>query len=144
MKRLSIALLALALLSACGQTNNNAANTAVTTTGEALNADNAAAVKFEQDAFDFGKINSGDKVTHEFKFTNTGKAPLVITDGYATCGCTKPEWPTSPVKPGETGVVKVTFDSKGKDGLQDKMVTIVGNTIPNKTVVHLIGEVVKN
>ncbi|HEY2583853.1 MAG TPA: DUF1573 domain-containing protein [Mucilaginibacter sp.] len=124
------------LLSACNQNNGTAAN--VTTTA---NAASAPVMKFEKETHDFGKINSGDKVTYDFKFTNTGKTPLIITDAVATCGCTKPEWPHTPVKPGENGNIHVTFNSAGKSGLQDKMITITANTNPAQNMVHLIGEV---
>ena len=137
MKTLFLSLLAAGmLLSACNQSNGTAANE--TTTADAANA---PVMKFEKDTHDFGKINQGDKVTYDFKFTNTGKTPLIITDATATCGCTKPEWPKTPVKPGENGNIHVTFNSAGKNGLQDKMITITANTNPAQNMVHLIGEV---
>jgi hypothetical protein len=137
MKKLFLSLLAAGIiLSACNQSNGTAANE---TTGDAANA---PVMKFEKDTHDFGKINEADKVTYDFKFTNTGKSPLIITDAVATCGCTKPEWPHTPIKPGEGGSIHVTFNSAGKTGLQDKMITITANTIPAQNMVHLIGEVV--
>lgn len=137
MKRILTGIISLSILVAACNSNGK---TNTTTTG---NAAGKAAIKFENDAFDFGKINQGDKVTHEYKFKNEGAAPLIITDSYATCGCTKPEWPRNPVKPGESGVIKVTFSSEGKSGLQDKQITVVANTVPDKTVVHLVGEVLE-
>ena len=135
MKRLLLGIIALSLFPACGGSNTTA-NTVTGASGD------APKFKFAEDAYDFGKITTGDKVTHEYKFINDGKAPLIITDSYATCGCTKPEWPKAPVKPGESGVIKVTFDSNGKSGLQDKQITVVANTKPeSKTVLHLVGEV---
>jgi hypothetical protein len=104
-------------------------------------AENAPLMKFEKTTHDFGKIKAGDKVVYDFKFVNTGKSPLIITDGYASCGCTKPEWPKTPVKPGESGIIHVTFNSLGKMGLQDKLITITANTNPPQNLVHLIGEV---
>jgi len=118
----------------------NSTQTASTGTGT---SDNAPVMKFEKITHDFGKLKVGDKVSYDFKFTNAGKSPLIITDGYASCGCTKPEWPKAPIKPGENGVVHVTFNSKGKNpGLQDKIITLVGNTNPIETKVHLIGELI--
>jgi hypothetical protein len=98
-------------------------------------------MKFEKESHDFGKIKTGDKVNYDFKFTNTGKSPLIISEAHATCGCTIPEWPKAPVKPGESGIIKVTFNSAGKTGLQDKQITVTANTVPAQTMVHLIGEV---
>ncbi|GAB3934096.1 DUF1573 domain-containing protein [Mucilaginibacter myungsuensis] len=138
MKRVFVGLLAISLLAtAC---NNDSKQTTAATT---VNAAEAPKFKFDNEAYDFGKIISGAKVTHEFKFTNEGKTPLVITNAIATCGCTVPEWPKAPVKPGESGVIKLTFDSAAKVGLQDKQVTITANTVPATTVVHLIGEVLE-
>jgi hypothetical protein len=135
MKKVLIAILALSILTAC----NNGSTKPIA--GAAFTKENAPVIKFDSGAYDFGKIKTGDKVTHEYKFVNTGKSPLIISDSYATCGCTKPEWPHTPIKPGDSGVVKVTFSSEGKSGLQDKQITIVANTLPANTVVHLVGEV---
>ncbi|MES2279181.1 MAG: DUF1573 domain-containing protein [Bacteroidota bacterium] len=137
MKTLLIALLSLSVLTAC----NNGSSKPIASA--ALTKDNAPVIKFDSEAFDFGKIKTGDKVTHEYKFKNEGKSPLIISDSYATCGCTKPEWPHTPIKPGESGTIKVTFSSEGKSGLQDKQVTVVANTLPANTVVHLVGEVIE-
>ena len=139
MKTFLLSLIAAGMLMAsCNQTGQTANAAGATTTA---NAADAPSMKFDKDVHDFGKIKSGDKVTYDFKFTNTGKLPLIITDAIATCGCTKPEWPKTPVKPGESGNIHVTFSSIGKMGLQDKMITITANTNPAQNRVHLIGEV---
>jgi len=140
MKKLLIGALSLSLLAACS--GNTTSSTA--TTGAAVTPANAPKIKFDNDAFDFGKIKKGDKVSHEYKFVNEGKSPLIISDSYATCGCTKPEWPHTPITPGGSGVVKVTFDSAGKSGLQDKQITVVANTLPANNIVHLVGEVLED
>ncbi len=129
------------LMVACNQSNQGG-NTADNST--TANAADAPVMKFDKDIHDFGKIKSGDKVTYDFKFTNTGKSPLIITDAVATCGCTKPVWPNTPIKPGESAAINVTFNSAGKMGLQDKMITITANTNPAQNKVHLIGEIVPN
>jgi hypothetical protein len=124
------------LICAC----NNSNKTAGGTTG---NASDLPKMKFEKEAYDFGKIKSGVKVSYDFKFTNTGNAPLIITDARATCGCTKPEWPHMPIKPGDNGVIHVTFNSAGRQGLTDKQITVTANTNPAQNMVHLVGEVLK-
>jgi len=124
-------LLAASMLMACHQPNNSNTQTANTLTS----------IKFTEVAFDFGKIKQGASVTHNFTFINSGKSPLIISDATATCGCTKPEWPKTPVNPGEQGTIKVTFNSEGKAGLQDKMITVTANTNPAENMVHLVGEV---
>ena len=137
MKNYVLILAAVVMLSACNQNNQGGAAGAATT----VNAANAPAMKFKDISHDFGKIKTGDKVSYDFNFTNTGKSPLIITDAVASCGCTKPEWPKEPVQPNATGVIKVVFNSAGKMGLQDKQITITANTSPAQNVVHLIGEV---
>ncbi|MFD0940797.1 DUF1573 domain-containing protein [Pedobacter boryungensis] len=107
----------------------------------AVLAEDAPKVKFEKEIYDFGVIKQGEKVHYEFKFTNTGKTPLIITNATATCGCTVPEYPEAPVKPGEEGMIKVIFDSTGKMGMQDKVVTITSNANPEANKLHLVGEV---
>jgi hypothetical protein len=99
--------------------------------------------RFDKDVYDFGKIKQGESVAYDFTFTNEGKSPLIIKDAVATCGCTVPEPPKEPILPGQSAKVKVVFNSAGKEGLQDKVVTINANTIPAQTQIHLIGEVLK-
>jgi len=142
MKNIFLGLIALISVSAC---NNSSTKNQALTDSTALNADPASApiIKFEKETYEFGKIKQGEKVSYDFKFVNTGKSPLIIKDAHATCGCTVPEVSKDPIPAGASGNVKVTFDSAGKEGLQDKVVTIVANTVPENTQVHLIGEVVK-
>lgn len=142
MKKLFLSLIAASMLMVACNQSNQSGNTADNST--TANAADAPVMKFDKDIHDFGKIKGGDKVTYDFKFTNTGKSPLIITDATATCGCTKPVWPTTPVKPGESAAINVTFNSAGKMGLQDKMITITANTKPAQSMVHLIGEIVPN
>ncbi|TAH01612.1 MAG: DUF1573 domain-containing protein [Sphingobacteriales bacterium] len=109
-----------------------------------VNSENATTINFSKEIFDFGKITQGDTVVNAFEFTNTGKIPLIITNAVASCGCTLPNWPKEPIKPGDTGKINVVFNSTGKKGLQDKVITITANTNPAQNKVHLIGEVLKN
>ena len=88
------------------------------------------AFSFEEELHDFGEIKDGDVVEHIFTFTNTGEAPLIISDAKATCGCTIPEKPVEPIPVGETGEIKVRFNSKGKPGIRNNTVTLTANTWP--------------
>jgi hypothetical protein len=90
----------------------------------------AAEMTFEQTVHNFGQIAQGEKVEYAFKFTNTGKQDLVIQDAISSCGCTVPEWPKEPVKPGQSGYLKVVFDSHGKEGYTEKEISIKANTNP--------------
>jgi hypothetical protein len=83
---------------------------------------------FEEKDFDFGDINQGDKVTHVFKFKNTGKANLLIKNAAPSCGCTVPEWTKEPIKPGDNGEIKIVFNSEGKSGPQQKTINLTTNT----------------
>ena len=83
---------------------------------------------FEEQEYDFGTIAKGTAVEHVFKFTNTGKAPLVITNATATCGCTTPDVPKNQsIAPGETREMTVQYDGSGQ-GQVTKTVTISANT----------------
>ena len=82
---------------------------------------------------DFGKIKEGENLDVSFRFKNTGNKPLVISNVSASCGCTIPETPKKPYAPGETGVIKASFNSTGKAGLQSKQVNVHANTNPEMT-----------
>ena len=91
---------------------------------------NGAVISFEKKSHDFGDIFQGDKVEETFKFTNTGTEPLIITNVQVTCGCTTPKgWPRDPIMPGGKGEITVAFNSAGKSGRQNKVVTLVSNAV---------------
>lgn len=91
------------------------------------------AFEFETEEHDFGTIDEGDVVSHTFKFTNTGEAPLIIQSAKGSCGCTVPTWPKEPIPVGGTGEIVAEFNSKGKPNVQNKTVTITANTWPKQT-----------
>lgn len=89
---------------------------------------NGPVISWDKTSHDFGDITQGDKVEHTFYFTNTGTTPLIITNVEVTCGCTTPKgWPRDPVAPGGKGEILIAFNSAGKFGRQNKVVTIVSN-----------------
>ena len=100
---------------------------------------NVAKMEFAETEYNFGEIDEGGVVEHIFKFTNTGKVPLVISNARSTCGCTIPEWPKTPIAPGAEGEIEVKFNTKGKKNQQSKPVTITANTYPNQTKVFVNG-----
>lgn len=100
---------------------------------------NVAEITFEKNIYEFGEVREGDIVTYAYKFENTGKVPLVVSDARSTCGCTVPKWPEEPIEPGETGRIDVRFDTKNKKNEQKKYVTITANTYPANTKVLLKG-----
>jgi len=97
----------------------------------------ATVMKFDKMQYDFGRINEGDVVHTQFKFTNAGKTVLLITHAQASCGCTVPTTPKDPIKPGESNVIDVVFNSLGKRGETIKTVTVEANTQPRQTVLSI-------
>jgi hypothetical protein len=93
--------------------------------------------------YNFGEVTEGAVVKHNFKFTNTGKIPLIITDVQTTCGCTVPDWNRNPIQPNATDEIRVQFNTENKEGKQVKPITIVANTFPARTEINLVGVVKK-
>lgn len=93
-----------------------------------------AEISFEKDVHDFGNVKQGGDATYDFKFTNNGTEPLIISNAQGSCGCTVPVWPQQPIKPGETQVVKVKYDSN-RVGPINKSVTITSNSTSSPTTV---------
>lgn len=91
--------------------------------------------------YNFGSITEGESVTYNFRFKNTGDKPLVVSSASASCGCTVPEKPEKPVMPGETGFLKVVFNSRGKSGHQEKAIIVSANVKPFFPEFKLSGEV---
>lgn len=102
-----------------------------------IDKDDLPDIKFDEDIFDFGTITQGEKVSHDFKFKNTGKKNLIIANAYADCGCTVPEVPKNPVSPGDGNSIRVSFDSNRISGIITKQITILTNCIPNKHVLKI-------
>jgi len=99
-------------------------------------------ISFEKKEHDFGKIVEGESVSYEFTFTNTGKSDLVIADVSTSCGCTVPSYPKNAIRPGQSGTIRVAFNSRGKKGMQNKTVVVVANTQPNVTQLRIKAQVV--
>lgn len=94
----------------------------------------AAVLSFESDTYDFGNLPAGAKIDHYFKFTNTGKSPLIIKDAKGSCGCTVPVIPKKPIAPGASDSIKITYDAGSQKGRQQKTVTLTTNTVKGKEV----------
>jgi hypothetical protein len=89
--------------------------------------DGVPVIKFVEETHDFGNIKEGTQATHEFKFTNTGNAPLILESVQASCGCTTPEWTREAIAPGQTGKVIATYNSSGRPGPFTKTITVKYN-----------------
>ncbi len=99
------------------------------------------AMDFETMEVDYGTIAQNSDPYRLFKFTNTGTEPLQITHAKGSCGCTTPDWPKEPIFPGESGEIKVKYDTK-RIGKFVKRVTLTTN-MPDKTVLTIKGLVEK-
>lgn len=128
------------LITSCGNTDNNSekqittdlVQNPISARGDA-DKSKLPKIEMEEDFHDFGKIIQGEIVTYGFKFKNTGKSDLLITRVSTSCGCTASDYPREPVEPGEEGVINITFNSKGRIGVQRKTATILSNAQPNRT-----------
>lgn len=95
---------------------------------------NAPDITFQEISHDFGNLQKGADCFYEFKFKNTGKEPLILSNCQASCGCTTPLCPKEPIAPGGTGVIKVKYDSN-RVGVFSKTVTVTSNAkIPSITL----------
>lgn len=107
--------------------------------------ENKPKIEFASRSHNFGAIpENGGPVTAVYEFTNTGNSPLIIlsvTNG--GCGCTKPQFPTHPVKPGETAQIKVTFNPEGRLGSVNRTVRVSTNAGKKRIGLSFKGTVVK-
>jgi len=101
-------------------------------------AKNFAAITFDKTEHDFGTINEGDQVETTFKFTNTGTAPLLISNIKGSCGCTVPDnYPKQPIAPGASGEFSVKYNSTNKPNLKTNTVTVTANTETGRAIVKI-------
>lgn len=104
-------------------------------------SDKVPVMSFEKTEYDFGKILQGEVVSYTFRFTNTGKAPLLITSIDKSCGCTTSDYPREPIAPGQSSSIKLTYDSKGHFGIQNKTVVVNSNAEPSQISLRIKAEV---
>lgn len=126
----------------CDSFVSNKTNVSNPLTASGVSKDELPVIVFEKESYDFGKIIQGEKVSYRFKFKNEGKTDLVISAVTTSCGCTTPEYSKEPIEPGKDGYVTVKFDSENRQGVQQKSITVLANTLPNSTVLHIKAEVV--
>lgn len=140
MKRavLSLSLLAMMAFMSCKEN----ASSKVKTDNVAVAAERDESAKqvpvmeFEKAEHDFGTITQGTPQETIFTFTNTGNAPLVITNATSTCGCTVPNPPKEPIAPGEKGELVVKFNGSGQNQVT-KTITVVANTAKGSELLRI-------
>lgn len=101
----------------------------------------AEALQLKETAYNFGKIQQGRPVTHNFEVINTGKEPLMLENVQASCGCTTPEWSKDAIQPGATSIIKVGYNA-ASEGAFNKTITIQYNSNQSK-VLTISGTVFK-
>lgn len=135
------------LMIACGnQGTSNAdqrTDDTVVSVADTVNSGKSGFIEFDEAAFDFGTVKEGTVVEHVFKFKNTGETPIILSQVSASCGCTTPDFTKEPVLPGKTGEIKVSFNSLGQVGTQQKIVTVSSNAQNRVTTVQIKGIVEK-
>ena len=100
----------------------------------------APAITFKQLVHNYGNVYKGDNGSFSFKFVNTGKEPLILSRPRSSCGCTVPSWPKEPIMPGDSGNIKVTYNTHIL-GAFNKTVTVYSNS-PKPVVLRIKGRVV--
>jgi uncharacterized protein DUF1573 len=125
-----IALLSLTIISCKEKATSKVKSTNLETAKERDEKINVgtAMIEFDKTEFNFGKVTEGEIVKGTFVVSNKGETDLLILDAKASCGCTVPEWPKKPIKPGESADIKFEFNTKGKKGNQTKTITLQTNT----------------
>ena len=147
MKKIILPIAVIFLISSCGSNeedgllNTDIISNPITAESAETNDEKLPHFEFVDEVKSFGQITQGEVVSTSFRFKNVGQSDLIISSAQGSCGCTVPQWPKEPIKPGKEGVIDVTFDSNGKFGMQNKTITLVSNTIPNTKVIALKGEV---
>jgi len=120
------------LFVSCNNQNNNKQKT----------ENGIAVLVFEKTSHNFGAINEGEKVIYSFQFTNKGNVDLQLTSVGTSCGCTASEYPLEPIKPEESGKIKITFNSAHRLGMQHKKITIRANTNPEFSNLSIYAQVI--
>ncbi|MEY4937127.1 MAG: hypothetical protein RIS64_3486 [Bacteroidota bacterium] len=105
-----------------------------------VKAQNAPVMTLEKNEVDYGTIVQGSDPFRFFKFKNTGKAPLVIQNAAASCGCTVPEYPKQPIMPGEAAEIKVRYDTN-RLGDFTKTITLTTNETTPSRVLTIRGKI---
>lgn len=141
MKR--IITMALAMLMIAGMVNAQQNTIALVSSNNTKEAKKVPVFQFEQQTHDFSDIPQGKPVTTTFNYTNTGEAPLVITNVQTSCGCTVADYTKDAVLPGKSGYVKVTYNA-ANTGAFNKAVTITANTETGNQVLFIKGKVNAN
>ncbi|WP_418508409.1 DUF1573 domain-containing protein [Corallibacter sp.] len=103
--------------------------------------DKVAKIEFKSTIIDYGTIEKGADGVRVFEFTNTGDAPLIISNVKSSCGCTVPKKPEKPIMPGENGEIEVKYDTNRVMPIR-KNITVMSNAETPTVVLKIKGEVI--
>ena len=103
---------------------------------------NAPEITFDKTVHDYGTVPYKGDGKSEFKFTNTGKEPLILTNVRSSCGCTVPKWPREPILPGQSEVIHVEYKTN-RIGRINKTITVQSNAKTSSVVLRIKGQVLK-
>jgi hypothetical protein len=112
-----------------------------TASAQTDNTNSKAEFKFNEEKHDFGKVPQGTPVTTVFTFTNIGQEPLILTEVKPTCGCTIADYTKTPVKTGETGMIKITYNAAIVNPF-NKTIVVTSNAKTPTKYLNIVGEVV--
>ena len=101
----------------------------------------AGIFKFKEEIHDYGTVPEGPKAECDFEFKNVGKKPITISNAKGSCGCTVPDWPREPILPGKSGKIHVSYNTDGRPGRIDKIVTVTSDAAQNVIMLHITGDV---
>jgi hypothetical protein len=101
---------------------------------------NDASISFSKEKYDFGTLLYKNEATCVFEFSNPSKTMLIINNVKTSCGCTVPEWPKKPVRPGEKGIIKIKYDAEFP-GVFHKTVEVFYNGAGSPVNLEINGEV---
>ena len=125
----------------CGSAADEKYAKAASSSTESVSPQGQAKIQFEKTVENYGVAQEGEKVTRRFSFTNTGTGDLLIERLQPTCGCTAAAGSTNPVRPGESGYIDLTYDSRGKIGHAFKDVKVITNASSSPVMIALEGTI---
>ncbi len=125
------------LIAACGDNDHS------TAAGQGATEKQYTTIEWIDTARNYGNINEGQKLAVSFRFKNSGIKPLIIESVHPACGCTVADYPKKALAPGEEGEITGEFDSRDREGLQHKEITVMSNTTPSAHTVYFDVNVIK-
>ncbi len=134
----SLLIIFLVIISCDDNSNKKETKSEKSSSSAMVSSSESPIMSFDKTLHDFGTIQEGETVETIFTFTNTGKSDLIIVDARGSCGCTVPEYPkNTPISPGDSGKIRVSFDSSNKPNMQQKTVTISANTDSGRETIRI-------